>query len=250
MLAHTGRDLGSLDTSLMYQNTALLCAERAGHPGLHIVVRTEQAASAYWMGRYSESIRYAQLAANEAARVRGSIAVLPVVQEARAWAAIGNAELTRAALNRGRDIRERVTLDDLDEIGGMMRFSLPEQLGIVAGTAAWLPDAAEAEQAASEAVAAMTNAAPANRSFNSEAIARADLALARVRQRALDGAHDAVRPILQVPADRRVLPIRASVLRLHHALADPVFHGSPAARDIAAEIEVFCQHPNPAQLPE
>ncbi len=244
MLAHSSRDLGRPGTSLIYQKTALLCADRAGHPGLRIVVRTEQAATAYWMGRYSESVRFAQLATADIVHVRGSITVLPAVQEARAWAAVGNTELTRAALDRGRDIRERITTDDLDEIGGMMSCSLPEQLGIVAGTAAWLPDAAMAEQAANEAVTALTNAPPADRSFNSEAIARADLALARIRQRALDGALDAVRPILQIPEERRVLPIRASVQRLHQALADPVFHGSPAVQEIAAEIEAFCGLPS------
>jgi hypothetical protein len=250
MLAHTCRDLGRVDGSLRYQDTALLCADRADHPGLRIVVRTEQAATAYWMGLHSQSAQYAQLAADDAAHVRGSIAVLPAVQEARAWAALGHTDLTRAALNAARDSRETVTSDDLDEIGGMMSFALPEQLGIVAGTAAWLPDPAEAERAAYEAVSVLEAADPANSSVNSTAIARADLALARVRRRDLDGARAALRPILHLPQERRVLPIRASVQRLHHALANPVFDGSRAAHDAIAEIEAFSQTPQSAQLPE
>lgn len=247
MLAHTSRDLGRLDSTRSYQETALLCAERAGHAGLYIVVRTEQAASAYWQGLYPESVRYARLG-NEAARVRGSIAVLPAVQEARAWAAMGNAEMTRAALDQGRRIRDCVTNDDLDEMGGMMRFSLPEQLGIVAGTAAWLPDPIEAEQAAAEAVNAYRSAAPADHSFNSDAIAHADLALSRVRQRALDGASDAVGSVLRVPPERLVLPIRSSLERLHHSLVDPVFRGSRDAHDMASEIESFLSRTDSAGL--
>jgi hypothetical protein len=135
MLAHTARDLGRLDTTLKYQKTALMCAARSGHPGLHILVRTEQAATAYWADQPAESARHAQLAADEGSAVRGSLAVLPAVQEARAWAALGRTELAQAALSKAHDLRDHISPDDLDDIGGLLTLPLPEQLGIVAGTA-------------------------------------------------------------------------------------------------------------------
>src|SRR6185369_5872615 len=147
MLAHTARDLGRLDAALAYQNSALLCAERSGHDGLRLFARTEQVATAYWTGDYTKSAELAQLAAAETPSFTGSLSVLPVIQEARAWAATGRADLATAAIARAADLRDRVTPDDLDAIGGILSLPLPEQLGIVAGTAAWLPDAQAAERA-------------------------------------------------------------------------------------------------------
>ncbi|MBL7492512.1 hypothetical protein I6A60_06830 [Frankia sp. AgB1.9] len=239
MLAHTSRDLGQHDSTQAYQRSALLCADRAGHDGLRLFVRTEQAATAYWAGQHTASAHLAQQAADEARTVRGSLAVLPAIQEARAWAAAGRAGLATAALTRASDLRDQITPDDLDDLGGILALPLPEQLGIAAGTAAWLPDAAGAERAAQHALTAYETAPPAERSYNSEAIARADLALARVRGAALDGAIDAIAPVLAIPPERRVHQIRASVTRVSHALSGPRFRGSATARDTVAAVEAF-----------
>ncbi|WP_045878034.1 hypothetical protein [Pseudofrankia sp. DC12] len=239
MLAHTARDMGQREAALSYQQSALLCAERSGHHGLRVFVRTEQSATAYWTGDYTESANLAMLAAAEAPSFTGSLSVLPAIQEARAWAAAGRADLSAAAIGKATDLRDHVRLDDLDAIGGILALPLPEQLGIVAGTAAWLPDAPNAERAAQRAVEAFQTAAPHERSYNSEAIARADLALARLRQGVLDGAADAVTPILDIPPERRVHQIRTSVARVAHALRDDRFRDSTAARDTAAAIESF-----------
>lgn len=240
MLAHAMRDLGHIERTLMYERTALLCADRAGHRGLHVVIGTEQAATAYWMGRYTDSVAHAQRAQQHGIHVHGSLAVLPTVQQARAQAAIGDVDHARAALTTSRTIWQRIQPDDLDEIGGLMRLSVPEQLGIVAGTAAWLPDPVEAERAAAEAVAAYDNAPYADRSHNSHAIARTDLALARIRQQELDGARQALHPVLAIAREHRVLPIRAGARRITAALsADPAYHQSPQARDLRASIGAF-----------
>ncbi|CAI7976590.1 hypothetical protein FRAHR75_2760001 [Frankia sp. Hr75.2] len=249
MLVHAARDLGHTERALMYERTALLCAERAGHPGLHVIVGTEQAATAYWMARYTDSIRYTEHAQQHADHVHGSIAALPSVQQARAYAAIGDVDHARAALATSHHIRERIRTDDLDEIGGLMRLSHPEQLGIIAGTAAWLPNLAEAERAAVDAVTAYTNAPYADRSHNSHAIARADLALAHIRQHELDGARQALQPLLAIPPQHRVLPIRAGAHRLSTALrTDPAYHRSPQARDLTATINAYTHDSTQAAL--
>ncbi len=240
MLAHASRDLGDTRRAIIYQDAALLCADRSGHPGLRIVARTEQAATAYWMKDFTHSVQYTDLATLDAERVRGSIAVLPFVQQARAYAALGDTDRSRHALTRSHHARDRVDPDDLDEIGGLMRLSLPEQLGIVAGAAAWLPDPAEAERAAYDAVTAYREAPYADRSHNSEAIAQADLAIARLRLHALDGAEDALRPVLAIPEPRRVLPIREGVQRAGTLLrADPYYESAPAGRRLFAEVQEF-----------
>lgn len=251
MLVHASRDLGHTERALMYERTALLCADRAGHPGLHIVIATEQAATAYWMARYTDSIHYTERAQQHAAHVHGSIAVLPAVQQARAYAAIGDIEHARVALATSHQIRSRVQPDDLDAIGGIMRLSLPEQLGIIAGTAAWLPDPAAAERAAADAVMAYENAPYADRSHNSFAIAHADLALARVRLHELDGARQALQPVLSIPAHHRVLPICTGAHRVITALdTDPAYQHSPQARDLTANINAYVSESAQLALPD
>ncbi|WP_152990001.1 hypothetical protein [Frankia sp. ACN1ag] len=249
MLAHASRDLGQTRRAITYQDTALLCADRSAHPGLRIIVRTEQAATSYWMGQYAESIQFAELAGRDTERAHGSIAVLPFVQQARAYAAIGDTGRSRNALTHSYRTRDQVEPDELDDMGGLMRLSLPEQLGIIAGTAAWFPDPAESERAAHEAVTAYRQAPYADRSHNSEAIARADLATARIRLHALDGAHDALRPVLAIPEPHRVLPIREGVRRLSVVLQqDPLYRVTPEARDLAIAIDDFTSGIQPNAL--
>jgi hypothetical protein len=50
------------------------------------------------------------------------------MNEARAWAALGNAERTRAAIERAENAWDGVRRDDLDELGGICTFSRPRQL--------------------------------------------------------------------------------------------------------------------------
>jgi len=249
MLAHASRDVGDTRKASIYQDAALLCADRSGHRGLRMTVRTEQAATSYWMRDYQSSILFTELAHTDAEHVHGSVAVLPYVQQARAYAALGDLDSSRRALLTSHRKREHVEPDDLDEIGGLMRLSLPEQLGIVAGTAAWFPDARESERAAHDAVTAYNHAPHQDRSHNSEAIARADLAIAHVRLHSLDSARDTLTPLFTIPEPYRVLPIRQGMHRVHTLLTtDPIYRTTPAAHDLTSAIDDFNRSNQPKPL--
>lgn len=104
----------------------------------------------------------------------------------------------------------------------------------------WVPGAEqETVQTADEAIAAYNRADPADRSFSDEAGAYCDLALARVAQRELDGAAEALSPVLELPANQRIEGITASLQRVHAALRNPVYLNAAAARDLQGQIEVF-----------
>jgi hypothetical protein len=126
-------------------------------------------------------------------------------------------------------------------------FSTSDGLSVAADTLSMLPDHAAAERAAAEALAVFDREEYA--SFGSIAATRAHLALARVRQADVDGAREALRPVLELPPRRRVHGVLSSLARVHEALGDPGYHGSPAARDTAAEIETFSQLPARTGLP-
>lgn len=96
---------------------------------------------------------------------------------------------------------------------------------------------------------AYEHAEQAEQSYVNEALARADLALARTSRGELDGAREALRPVLDLPSSQRVNPIVTSALRVHALLRDQRYHGSPAAREAQEEIEAFCQATAATALP-
>jgi hypothetical protein len=65
----------------------------------------------------------------------------------------------------------------------------------------------------------------------------------------LEGAAEALRPVLELPPDQRIGGIVASAMRVHAALRDPQYQAAPLARDTQREIEAYCQVPAAAALP-
>ncbi|MGH8903705.1 MAG: hypothetical protein ACRDYA_19040, partial [Egibacteraceae bacterium] len=240
LVAEASLGLGDPHNALTQARTAYVCADNAGHDGLRAWVRGFQSMTAYWAGWPHEALRYAQLGNDAAARATGTAAVYLPALEARAHAALGNGGESQTAVERAHSARERAALDELDEFGGQLTFSLPRQLYYIADATVWLPGEEErAEREAAEAVAAYEHADQAEGSFVNESLSRADLA--RAGRGELDGARAALRPVLDLPPAHRVRPVVTSAQRVHTALRDPRYHGSPAAQETQEEIEAFCQ---------
>lgn len=68
------------------------------------------------------------------------------------------------------------------------------------------------------------------------------LAIARVHAGNLDGAREAVRPVLDLPASQRIHGVVTSVLNVHRAITAHSVD-APVARDIQEEIESYCRTP-------
>ncbi|HZN20773.1 MAG TPA: hypothetical protein VFB84_21705 [Micromonosporaceae bacterium] len=148
------------------------------------------------------------------------------------------------ALGRAFDRRDAHQPDDLDAIGGLLAFSPAKQRYYAAGTYVCLDD--EQERAQTEALSALDlfeHGRPEDRSFSDEAGARAELALARVHAEQVDGAREALAPVLALEPERRIGGIITSAGRVHHALRRRRYTGSPVARDLREEIESFCRVP-------
>jgi hypothetical protein len=105
------------------------------------------------------------------------------------------------------------------------------------------PLASRAEGYASAAIAACaTTAAP---SFGDQAEAHAALAIARIRGGDVDGAGEALEPVLSLPAAMRINGVVSCVTSVHRALSG--VPGSPVAAQTQQAIEAFCRAP--AALP-
>jgi hypothetical protein len=239
MLAKASHDLGDPRCANAHARTAYLCADSAGHDGLRTWVCGLQSLVSYWAGWQHEALRYARMGAVMSERTYGSSAVWVASLEARAWALLGNHKDAVAALARAEVCRDGSVIDDLDEIGGILTFSQPQQLYYAADTLALLPRLAEdTQRAASRALAAYAGADRVDRSFSDEAGARTDLAVALVRLGDPSGARRALEPVLDLLVSQRINGIVSSVNRVR-AVLDQQATAGPAARELRAEIGSF-----------
>lgn len=126
-----------------------------------------------------------------------------------------------------------------------MTFSVPRQLYYVAEATVHLgEDAALGESQSEAAVAAYRTAAEDEWAFGDEAGAQTDLALARIARGEIEGAIEAVQPVLDLPIEQRNFGITSSAQRVHAALqAEGRRSGGAAAAGLREEIEAFTATP-------
>jgi hypothetical protein len=247
LLAKASHDLAEPHAAMAQARTAFLCADNADHDAVRAWLRGLQSMVAYWAGRTLEAARYAESGAEFARRAGNTTAVWLPMNEARAWAALGNAERTRAAISRAEDAWDDVRPDDLDELGGICTFTRSRQLYYAADALAWLPEeAAEAERYSTVAAEAYADPTAPDWAFGDQAGSHADLAIARIARGELEGAADAVAPVLDLPAEQRINGIIASAQRVHQALTRSPLAGDGA--ELQEQIEVFT-HTSAKALP-
>jgi hypothetical protein len=249
MLAKAAHDLRDPHMALTHSRTALLCAKNAEHSALTGWIHGLQSLITYWADRPREALEYAQIG-QQISGLTGTVNVWLASLEARAWSALGNGLASREAIERAGDLRERVMKDDLDDLGGMCYFSRPRQLYYAADAGASLARLHEDEDElsartqayAADAISAYENAPQDERSFGDEAGSRTDLAVARIQANDLEGAKEAIQPVLGLPVAQRIHGVVSSVINVHKAITAKA-PDACIARDIQEEIEEYCRTP-------
>jgi hypothetical protein len=250
MLAKASHDLGDPRSALAQARAAAVCAENSGHPGMEAWIRGLQSMIAYWAGQHQSAARYARSAQPSANRTAGTARIWIASLEARACAALGDSEGAQAAIRRAEEGWDLMLPDDLDEYGGIMTFTRPRQLYYAADAMVWLPAGdVDSETAAETALAAYESAGPTVRSFSDEAGTRSDLAIARLGRGELEGAIEALVPVLELPVAQRINGIRTSMMHVHEALRAAPYRGATDAAELREEIEGFCQSPAITAIP-
>lgn len=240
LMAKASHDLGAPHDAMTQARAGYACADNAGHDGLRAWIRGVQALITYWSGRLEDSVRYAQLGAEAATRSRGTASVWLASSEARSLAALNRFEDAHAALDRATETRERLQPDELDTLGGLCTFSRPRQLYYAADALAWggEAEANHTERLALEALDTYSGAPDQDRAFGDEAGARSALAVARVLLREIDGAAEALAPVLELPPPQRIHGIVTSVEHVRTALGAMTDPGRDAI-ELAGAIEGF-----------
>ncbi|MFE2844340.1 hypothetical protein ACFXKS_12380 [Streptomyces scopuliridis] len=248
LMAKGSHDMGDARTAMMQARAAGFCARQSEHAGLVALVDGLQSFISYWANRPEDALHYARKGMHESATLRGTVSVWLSGLEARAAALLGDEQTVRSANERAETLREQVVLDDLDSLGGLFTYPEAKQSYYTVESAVLLGrgDAQLAAQA-EETVRRFTNREDPGWAFGDQAGSQCNLALVRLFADDLDGAAEAIRPVLDLAPSHRNNGIVVSAERVRDALVRSASRDATVARDLSTEIAMF-QPVRPALL--
>jgi hypothetical protein len=238
LLAHASQNLGDCGAAMAQVRTAWTCAEQADHDGLRGWSRGTAALIAEWSNQQRRALEYAQEGQRYAITADSRIRLAAIEARAAAW--VGDRGRAISALDTVRRIRESpAQFDELDQFGGVLSFPLPKQLYYTGTTYVLLDEADHAQQHALDAIALYESGPETARSYGDESLARLDLTSARVALGDLDGAQEAIAPVLSLPIELRIRQLGVGLARVRSALGAPGFARSALACSLAAALDEF-----------
>ncbi|MFE4669513.1 XRE family transcriptional regulator [Streptomyces sp. NPDC056716] len=240
LLAWMSSDLGHLRDADTQGRTAWLCAELSGHNDLRAWVLSTRSKVAFWDGRLRDAINYARHGATY--RPTGTVSVLLACQEADAWSGLGAEDEALAALARARDARDASS--GVDQIGGIFACAPARQENYAAAVYLRIGHLSDALTSAVHA-RTLLSSQPV-RAYGTEAQIHISEATAHLRAREVEGAFEALAPVLALPPDQRLAPV---IRRLGEL---PLTSGHPSdsryAATLRATVEDFCLDSAPRHL--
>lgn len=215
-------------------------AKDAEHPGLMALVHGLQSLIEYWADRPGDALFYAQKGTALSSDLNGTVGLWLLGLQARAAAALGDDGTVRAANREAIDRRGNVVLDDLDQLGGLLTYSPEKQTYYAVESEALLGhgDADLAVQA-ELAVQGFRDRDNPNWAFGDLAGAQCNLALVLLHASEMDGAAQAIRPVLDLPSTHRNAGIIVSAQRVRHVLMTSRARTAVVARELREEIAAF-----------
>ncbi|MBT2392360.1 hypothetical protein J7E87_23785 [Streptomyces sp. ISL-1] len=240
LMAKGSHDMGESKVAMQQARVAFFCAQAAEHSGLIALVDGLKSLISYWASKPEDALHFARQAAAQAPDLRGTVGVWLPGLEARAAALLGDGATVRAANQQADALRERVIEDDVDALGGLLTYPQPKQLYYVVESEVLLGhgDAQLAAQA-EEAVRGFSNRSDPSWAFGDEAGSHCNLALVRLHSGDVDGAAEAIRPVLDLGPGLRNNGIVRSAQRVQAALSRPPIRDARVAGDLRAEIAMY-----------
>ncbi|WP_245962274.1 hypothetical protein [Streptomyces ardesiacus] len=215
-------------------------AKDAEHPGLMALVNGLQSLIEYWADRPGDALFYAQKGAALSSRLNGTVGLWLLGLEARAAAVMGDEETVRTANLAAFERRESVELDDLDQLGGLLTYSPEKQAYYAVEAEALLGHGnADLSAQAEQAVQGFSDRKNPNWAFGDLAGAQCNQALVLLHSGEVEGAAQAIRPVLELPPNFRNNGIVVSAQRVRHALMTSNARTAATARDLREEIAIY-----------
>ncbi|MER7248467.1 hypothetical protein [Kribbella sp. NPDC000426] len=235
MLAWMSVDLGRPDIAESHTRTAWACAEAADHDVLRGWIRATQHTAAFWQEDFARAATYAEDGLRYSAGTsRLFLASAASVDNARA----GQPDKARDML----DLAQQLSVRQADSEPGGLLLCTPERAeGLWADTYLAFGQPEHTSNHADHSVALFEAAPYVLRNPGSERMARLQQAKARLLLGQLDGAIEAVEPVLELPMEYRVRPLIHRLAEVA-ALTSP-YARTPKARMLRARIAEFTQLP-------
>jgi hypothetical protein len=200
--------------------------------------RGTQALAAIWDHRYLDAIRHVQDGLELLSAGAGTARLHAI--HARALAAHGERGQAAIAIAAAGKARAGAHWDDLhDEVGGEFAFDDAKLWYYEALTLADAEDPAGAEHAAAVAISLYQGVPARARSYGCEALARVQLARARLMGRKLDDAADALGGMLSLDPQMRIGSLSEYLETCRELLRAPAYRGSSTARQLDQQLAAF-----------
>ncbi|WP_147266055.1 hypothetical protein [Nocardia puris] len=237
LLAHVTENLGDGRAAKRHAIAAEEIATRIGHAGLRAWAGGTRALIAEWNGDPETGMRLARHAATLAPTGEPQVRLASI--EARCAARLGRAEDAQSAITRAVHAAETPSSDDLTVLGGALRFPLAKMAYYAGSTFRLLGDHDRAQHWALEAITAYEAGPAVQRSYGDEALARADVAIARISTGELDGAAEILTPVLRLPAEQRIQPVLDGLGAVDTALSGAHHANDSTSRQLSEEITML-----------
>ena len=231
-------DLGSISTAIELMRASALYGQVAEHGPLQAYAHGYLAILAYWSSNPSQALRMVQTA--QRFPDVGDVGQLRLAAiEARVYGHLGKPveaeRAIRASLEPGNGRRDEIH----DGVGGEFAFNAERIAMSNSSTYLLLRDGTGAEESALHSLELIEQAPIGSTPRPIGPQASADLAMARLLRRDLDGAIDALEPVFDLPREWRGAGLVDRVNAVRTELAGPTFRTAPAALTAAEQIEDF-----------
>ncbi|MEW2267888.1 helix-turn-helix transcriptional regulator [Streptomyces sp. NPDC047868] len=240
VLSYALLDMGDADQALEHATAAGRCAEYAGDAELAAWVAGTKSLIARFEGDYGRALEYVRDGYQWVGSGHGTGEARLRCGEAQCLANLGNSRAANLALDGAEAARERISRPD--SLSGLFGFSRAKQSYYAGSSLIWLEGGHDAERAAREAIEAIAlwQSGPAeDRSLDDERLAYVYLATARVQLDDVEGAADALIPVLSLPVEDQISWIVKRMDRVAGMLGAPRYAGNQTASETVEKINAL-----------
>ncbi|WP_233625182.1 hypothetical protein [Actinoplanes sp. ATCC 53533] len=247
LLAHACADLGHPYAADSHARTAWVCAEMADDDALRVYTKWVQSNTSYWTGDYATAAEAAAVGRQHAHTPADVLRLAS--QQARAAAAAADRRTAADALAAARDACAAVAEGPAGR-DGVFDFSAGKgnyyfsEIGVtLGGEENW----ARAADDAQTAITLLTADPAACSEFR--AAAHIDLAAARLAGDHLEGAAEALAPVLNLPVELRTAPVAGRAASIATTIAKARFDAVPQAALLRDQLRMFVAYSAARELP-
>ncbi|MFC3963460.1 helix-turn-helix domain-containing protein [Nocardia jiangsuensis] len=240
LLANASTDLGHYDAAGDQVRAAFAYGELSRHNGLRAWTRGMHALIEYWSDRPRRGVELARSGLDYADSPTARVRLLNI--EARIWSRLGSVDDVERCIHAAEDARASAGAADLlhDEIGGVFGFGAAKAKYYAGATLIDLGRADPALAATEQAIELYASGPSHQRSYGAESLARVDNATAHLVNGSLDGAAEALLPVLALDEDKRIKQLQERLGGVRRRIAAPHFRDAAGARELDERIEEFC----------